>query len=138
MIVLDTNVLSERLRPQPNAKVLAWMASHPRSALFTTTVVEAEALYGVHILPDGARKNGSRSAVKAIFDQDMQGRGITFDQDCAQAFADIAAPRRALGKPISQFDAMIAAATRSRGAALATRNVQDFIDCGIDLIDPWR
>lgn len=138
MIVLDTNVLSECLRPQPNAKVLAWMASHPRPALFTTTVVEAEILYGVRILPDGARKNGLRSAVKAIFDQDMQGRMIAFDRDCAEAFADIAATRRALGKPISQFDAMIAAATRSRGAVLATRNVQDFIDCGIELIDPWR
>jgi hypothetical protein len=138
VIVLDTNVLSECLKPQPNPKVLAWMASYPRSALFTTTVVEAEILYGVRILPDGARKDSLRSAVKAIFDQDMRGRVIAFDRDCAEAFADIAGTRRALGKPISQFDAMIAAATRSRGAVLATRNVQDFIDCGIELIDPWR
>jgi hypothetical protein len=138
VIVLDTNVLLECLKPQPNPKVLAWMASHPRSALFTTTVVEAEILYGVRILPDGARKDSLRSAVKAIFDQDMRGRVIAFDRDCAEAFADIAATRRALGKPISQFDAMIAAATRSRGAVLGTRNVQDFIDCDIELIDPWR
>lgn len=137
MIVLDTNVLSECLKPRPDAAVLAWMASQPRSALFTTTVVEAEILYGVRLLPDGARKDALLLAVQAVFDQDLLGRVIAFDRDCANAFADIAASRRALGKSISQFDAMIAAATRSRGAVLATRNWRDFEDCGINVIDPW-
>ena len=67
MIVLDTNVLSETLKPLPNAAVVAWMAAQPRSTLFTTTVVEAEILYGVAVLADGARKTQLQAALKAIF-----------------------------------------------------------------------
>ena len=138
MIVLDTNVLSECLKPKPAATVLAWMAAKPRATLFTTTVVEAEILYGVRLLPVGARKEALQAAVEAVFDHDLVGRVIAFDRDCADAYADIAATRKAMGKPISQLDAMIAAAARSRDAALATRNWRDFTDCGIKVIDPWN
>ena len=138
MIVLDTNVLSETLKPLPNAAVVAWMAAQPRSTLFTTTVVEAEILYGVAVLADGARKTQLQAALKAIFTEDLSGQVIPFDRDCAEACAAIAANRKNLGQPISQFDAMIAAATASRGATLATRNLRDFADCGIRLINPWE
>ncbi|MCC4113822.1 type II toxin-antitoxin system VapC family toxin [Aromatoleum toluclasticum] len=137
MIVLDTNVLSELLRPAPDGRVLAWLGAQPRSALFTTTVIRAEILYGVGVLPEGARKQALLSATRAIFDEDFAGQVLSFDNDAADAYAQIAASRRARGKPISQFDAMIAAVARSRGAILATRNVKDFVDCGIDVIDPW-
>ena len=138
MIVLDTNVLSETLKPLPNAAVVAWMAAQPRSTLFTTTVVEAEILYGVAVLADGARKTQLQAALKAIFTEYLSGQVIPFDRDCAEAYAAIAANRKNLGQPISQFDAMIAAATASRGATLATRNLRDFADCGIRLINPWE
>ena len=138
MIVLDTNVLSETLKPLPNAAVVAWMAAQPRSTLFTTTVVEAEILYGVAVLADGARKTQLQAALKAIFTEDLLGQVIPFDRDCAEAYAGIAANRKNSGQPISQFDAMIAAATASRGAMLATRNLRDFADCGIPLINPWE
>jgi len=138
MIVLDTNVLSETLKPLPNAAVVAWMAAQPRSTLFTTTVVEAEILYGVAVLADGARKTQLQAALKAIFTEDLSGQVIPFDRDCAEAYAGIAANRKDSGQPISQFDAMIAAATASRGATLATRNLRDFADCGIRLINPWE
>jgi predicted nucleic acid-binding protein len=138
MIVLDTNVLSETLKPLPNAAVVAWMAAQPRSTLFTTTVVEAEILYGVAVLADGARKTQLQAALKAIFTEDLSGQVIPFDRDCAEAYAGIAANRKNSGQPISQFDAMIAAATASRGATLATRNLRDFADCGIRLINPWE
>ena len=138
MIVLDTNVLSETLKPLPNAAVVAWMAAQPRSTLFTTTVVEAEILYGVAVLADGARKTQLQAALKAIFTEDLSGQVIPFDRDCAEAYAAIAANRKNLGQPISQFDAMIAAATASRGATLATLNLRDFADCGIRLINPWE
>ena len=138
MIILDTNVLSECLKPQPDPTVLAWMASQPRSAMFTTTIVQAEILYGMHLLPDGSRKNTLRLAAKAMFDHDFLDHVIPFDRDCAEAYAEIAATRRALGNPISQFDAMIAAVARSRGATLATRNGRDFANCGLAVINPWR
>jgi len=138
MIVLDTNVLSELLRPIPEAGVLAWLTTQPRSALFTTTVVRAEIFYGIRVLPDGTRRQALWQATQAIFNEDFAGQVLSFDNDAADAYAEIAASRKGVGKPISQFDAMIAAVTRSRGASLATRNVKDFVGCGIEVIDPWN
>ena len=137
MIVLDTNVLSELFRPKPEAGVLAWVASKSRAALFTTTVTRGEISYGIQLLPDGQRKQKLQSAVRAIFNEDLAGQVLSFDNESADLYADIAASRKHAGKPISQFDAMIAAMTRSRGASLATRNIKDFVDCGIELINPW-
>jgi len=138
MIVLDTNVLSETLRPEPDARVRKWLAAQSRAALFTTTFTRGELLYGVRLLAESNRKSSLLAAVRAIFDQDLAGQVLSFDSDAADAYAEIAASRKTAGKPISQFDAMIAAIARSRGAGLATRNVKNFVQCGIDVIDPWR
>jgi toxin FitB len=138
MIVLDTNVLSEVLRPAPEQRVLTWLEDQSRSALFTTTVTRGEIFYGLRLLPAGARRQNLWDATQIIFNDDFAGRVLSFDNDAADAYADIAASRRSQGKPISQFDAMIAAVVRSRGAVLATRNVKDFIDCGIEIVDPWN
>lgn len=137
MIVLDTNVLSETLRPRPDAHVLAWLASQSVSSLFTTAITRGEILYGVRLLPTGHQREKLQSAVTEILDEDFSGRVLSFDDAAADAWAEIAAERRQGGHPISQSDAMIAAMTRSRGATLATRNMRDFSGCGIDLIDPW-
>lgn len=137
MIVLDTNVASECMRPAPHARVIGWLALQPRSGLFTTTVVEGEILDGVRVLPDGARRDALLLAVGAIFAEDFAGRVLSLDRDAAEVYAEIAAVRKKAGKPISQFDAMIAAVVRSRGACMATRNTRDFVDCGIELVDPW-
>lgn len=137
MIVLDTNVLSEILRPQPNSRVLAWVAAQPVTSLFTTTLTHAEILYGVRRLPKGRRREKLQAAVSAIFDEDFPDRILAFDDSAATVFAEIAAHRKATGHPISQMDAMIAAVARSRGAVLATRNTGDFADCGLTLVDPW-
>ena len=138
MIVLDTNVLSEVLRPAPSERVLAWLGRQPRAALFTTTVTRGELFYGVRLLPEGQRKTALLEAVRGLFDTDLAGQVLSFDSDAADAYADIAAARRAAGRPISQFDAMIAAIARSRGASLATRNLKDFTDTGVEVIDPWN
>jgi toxin FitB len=138
MIVLDTNVLSELMRQAPDEVVVRWMDSHPNTSLFTTTVTQAEILYGVSILPADKRKQGLAVAVGEMFEQDFRGRLLPFDGSAAVAFAAICADRQHLGRPISQFDAQIAAIARSRGAAVATRNTPDFDECGIQVIDPWR
>lgn len=137
MIILDTSIVSETLRPQPSAKVLAWLAAQPAAALFTTTITRGEILYGVRLLPKGRRRDALQAAVTAIFDEDFANRTLPFDSNAANDYADIAAMRKSRGMPISQFDAMIAAVTRSRGAILATRNVKDFTHCGVEIIDPW-
>ena len=137
MIVLDTNVLSELLRPAPEPRVLTWLANQPRASLFTTAVTQGEILYGIRLLPDGQCRRKLAEAALAIFNEDFAGRVLSFDGDAAGAYAEIGTSRRAAGRPISQFDAMIAAMTRSRGATLATRNAKDFEGCGIDVVNPW-
>jgi len=137
MIVLDTNVLSEALRPVPEPSVLHWLAKQSRASLFTTTVTRGEVLFGTRVLSDGKRRRGLWDAAKKIFSEDFAGQVLSFDSDAADVYAEIAASRRMAGKPISQFDAMIVAMARSRGASLATRNVKDFEDCGVDVVNPW-
>lgn len=137
MIVLDTNVLSEILKNTPNTGVVAWIENESQSSLFTTAITRAEVFYGIHILPEGRRKQTLFTAVQDIFRLDLAGRVLAFDDDAADCYAQIAAARKANGSPISQFDAMIAAITLSRGATLATRNIKDFIGCGVQLINPW-
>ena len=137
MIVLDTTVLSEPLRPTPSAKVLDWMRSQPKTALFTTTMTEAELLYGVALLPQGKRRDLLEAIVGRIFAVHLAGRILPFDSAAARDYADIAAARRHSGRPMSEPDARIAAIARSRGAALATRNVADFAGCELEVIDPW-
>lgn len=137
MILLDTNILSELLRQKPDDGVVSWLASQPRASLFTTTIVRAELLYGIHLLPDGRRKSGLMEAATGIFEEDMAQQVLSFDSSAADAYAEIAATRKLIGKPISQFDAMIAGIARSRGALLATRNVKDFEGCGIEIANPF-
>ena len=137
MIILDTNVLSEAMRPLPTAEVLRWLAAHPASRLFTTTITQAEILYGLELLPKGKRRAALQSAVEAMCEEGFADRILPFDSDAARVFPQIAASRRALGRPITQWDAQIAAIARSRGAALATRNTGDFEHCGITVLNPW-
>jgi predicted nucleic acid-binding protein len=137
VIVLDTNVLSELLRPNPEQAVLSWMDGKPGSAMFVTAIARAEMFLGIRSMPEGRRRSHLEWAAREIFEIDFFGRVLNFDRDAADAFATLAAERRRAGRPMSQADAMIAAIVLSRGAALATRNVRDFVDCGITVINPW-
>ena len=137
MIVLDTNALAEALKPSPSKIVLRWLAAQEPSAVFITTITQAEVLYGIELLPAGKRKSQLSAIIEKLFADDFQGRILSFDEDSARAFAKIVSGRGAAGRPISQFDAMIAAIARSRGAAVATRNTSDFERCGIRVINPW-
>lgn len=137
MIVLDTNVLSETLRPRPSPKVLEWLRSLPRTVLFTTSITEADIHFGLELLPVGKRRKALQAAVALVFEADLFGRVLPFDSSAAREYAVLAAKRRRAGQPMSQADAQIAAIVRSRGAALATRNVVDFAGCAFEMIDPW-
>jgi predicted nucleic acid-binding protein len=137
VIVLDTNVLSELMRKAAAPKVLDWAGSQVSASLFTTCVSEAEIFYGLALLPKGKRRLALEGAAGGLF-EDFGGRVLPFDSDAARLFAELAAARKRKGRPISTADAQIAAIVRSRGGRLATRNVDDFEGCGIDLVDPWR
>jgi toxin FitB len=136
MIVLDTNVVSELMRPDPAGRVVEWVASHEQAAC-TTSITQAEILHGILLLAAGKRRNALARAAAAMFDEDLAGRVLPFESDAAPFYAEIAVERRVRGRPISQFDAQIAAISRACGAGLATRNVSDFAHCGIDIVDPW-
>jgi predicted nucleic acid-binding protein len=137
MIVLDTNVLSEAIRPAPAKTVLSWLAAQSTTQLFTTAISEAEILCGMALLPKGRRRTALEQAARRMFAEDFAERVLPFDSAAAEAFAAIAAARRREGRPITSFDAQIAAIARACGAALATRNVADFEACGIVVVDPW-
>ena len=132
MIILDTNVVSEPLRPTPEPGVEAWLAAQNESDVHLTAVSEAELRRGVGLLPAGRRRDALASAIEAILTCDFAGRVLPFDS-AAAIFVD----RRNAGRPISFPDCQIAATARAHGVAIATRNVADFEDCGVEVINPW-
>jgi predicted nucleic acid-binding protein len=137
LIILDTNVVSELLRPSPEPEVEAWLAAQDGAEVYLTAVNEAELRYGVAILPEGRRRDALITALDFILREDFESRILPFDSTAAAAYAVIAAERRVAGRPISQFDCQIAAIARAQGATVATRNAKDFEGCGIEVIDPW-
>ena len=137
MVVLDTNVVSELMLESPRTEVLVWIDDQLSRDLFVTAVTEAEVRTGIAILPQGARRRGLADIEDKTLGDLFDGRVLPFDSNAARAYADIAAARRATGRPISQSDCQIAAIARSHGMAVATRNVDDFIETGVEVIDPW-
>ena len=107
LFILDTNVLSELMRPAPAARVVDWVAAQPVAGLFTTSITQAEILHGIMLLAGGRRRDAFEAAAMAMFEEDLAGRVLPFASDAARPYAEIAAARRALGRPISQFDAQI-------------------------------
>ncbi len=138
MFVLDTNVLSEAFRVQPSHRVFEWLNAQPRELLFATAISEAEMLLGVALLPIGKRRSALDEATRLLFAKDFEDRVLLFDRAAASAYAEIGAAQRRIGRPIAPLDAQIAAIARAHDAAVATRNVADFTDCGIDVVDPWQ
>lgn len=137
MIALDTNVISEVFCPLPNARVLDWLQRQDSAQLFTTTITRGELLFGVYLLPPGRRRETLLDGLLRIFHERFPDRVLPYDTAAADAHAELAARRRALGRSSSQSDLMIAGIVRSLGLMLATRNTRDFQDCGIALVNPW-
>ncbi len=136
MIILDTNVVSELMRPEPAPGVASWVRARDRRELLTTAITLAEVRHGIARLPDGRRKQVLLAAADEVFSA-FADQIVPVDTAAADQYAVIASSRERAGKPIAGKDARIAAACRSRGAALATRNVSDFDGTGIEIIDPW-
>jgi toxin FitB len=138
VIVLDTNVLSEALKPAPSQAVLRWLGAQASLEVFTTTITVAEVCYGIEAMPPGKRRTQLLAAVEKMLAEQFDQRVLPFDEEAAQLFGRIVAGREAAGRPISQFDAMIAAIARLHHATVATRNIDDFEHCAIKLINPWQ
>ena len=137
MIILDTNVVSELMRSDADAQVMAWVDRHPGDQVFITAVTAAELLYGVTRLPDGRRKQVLVTKVRDLIVEDFDDQVLPFSSDSAHHYAEIIASRERSGKPISMADAQIAAICRQYDLALGTRNTKDFADTGIRVLNPW-
>jgi toxin FitB len=137
MIILDTNVVSELMRPEPDVRVRQWVNGCRADDLGTTAITVAEIGHGIERLPDGRRKASLRSAATDLFSA-FGPLVKPFDTEAAVLFGPILARRVGLGLPIEGFDAQIAAICRAHGATLATRNIKDFVETGIELINPWE
>jgi toxin FitB len=137
VIILDTNVVSALMRGRPLNPISQWIAQSSWSDLFLTAITEAELFFGAERLARGKQRRELEIKLEQLFQRDFRGRVLSFDSAAARNFAEIAALRKQIGRPSQYPDMQIAAIARSRGAALATRNVADFEHCGIKVIDPW-
>jgi len=121
----------------PAPAVAAWIAGQPPELLFIASICQAEILSGIAILPQGRRRASLETAANAMFRDDFAGRVLPFDGEAAVAYADVFSARRRAGRPAATADLMIAAIARTKGASVVTRDIGDFEDCGLTLIDPW-
>ena len=138
MIILDTNIVSELMRPAPERMVLQWFSNQAAEDLHVTAVTMAEILYGVELISSSRRRDVVRAGAEKMFGDVFADRILTFEDRAALAFSQIASSRRRQGKSMSGTDAQIAAIARVHGATLATRNTYVFEGCGVKLVNPWE
>lgn len=138
MILLDTNVLSELMRPKPDEHVLRWIDRQPTTSLWISAIARAEIGLGLALLPDGKRKQSLISVAESMFNEDFPSRCLAFEQHAADCYAKIVSTRKKSGIPISVEDAQIAAIACVNSLSIATRNIKDFSNIdGLVIIDPW-
>ena len=137
MIILDTNVVSEPLKPEPNPAVMEWLDAQEPQTLYLSTTSLAELLAGIALLPAGRRRDGLAQALASQIMALFEGRILSLDIPAAQSFATTQALARAHGNTIGFADCAIAAMARAQGFSIATRNVRDFKGTGVALFNPW-
>ncbi len=138
MILLDTNVISEIMRPTPEPRVVAWLNFYPGSEYWISAITVAEIGLGIALLPTGKRKTAFAQIAATMFQQDFSGRCLSFDQEAATHYAHIVATARKAGRTITVEDAEIAAIALNHDCLLATRNTRDFVSIdGLRLLNPW-
>jgi predicted nucleic acid-binding protein len=138
MILLDTNVISELVRLQPDASVAAYLDGLAPETVFTAAVCEAEIRYGIARMPIGRRRDDLIERIDIFFEVGFRGQVLHFDRSCAAFYGEIRHARESAGEPITVEDAMIAATAQAYGVTeIVTRNIKDFVGCGVALIDPW-
>lgn len=138
MIILDTNVVSEPISPNPNPAIIQWLGSLSGEVAITA-ITAAELLAGIYKLPEGKKKQGLQLRISAILDAyERAGSILPFNENCVEAYAQFTVYRKRVGRPVHPFDAFIAAIAVSNNAILATRNVKDFEGIATQLINPWE
>ena len=138
MIILDTNVLSALMREAPEAAVVAWLDRQPAESVWITSITLFEARLGLALLPQGRRRRTLEAAFARLLEEDLENRVLDFDGAAAAEAASLAAGRQRAGRPVDMRDTQIAGIALARRATLATRNVRDFRDLKVPVVDPWE
>ena len=137
MIILDTNVISALMQPAPDARVVDWLDHQPADSIWLTSITVFELRFGLATLPAGKRRRALEHALVLLLHDDLEHRVLDFDTAASVAAATLAARRRRAGRPVDMRDTQIAGIALARHATLATRNVKDFADSGVTLVNPW-
>lgn len=136
--LIDTNVLSELMKTEPDVLVMQWFAKHNKATFYTSSITQAEIYAGIAFLPDGKRKDNFAIAAEALFSQEFAGKILSFDSTASTDYAFIRAENKAAGHPVTTEDAMIAAIAKANKLSLLTRNTKDFVYCqGLKLVNPF-
>ncbi|MGH8218705.1 MAG: type II toxin-antitoxin system VapC family toxin [Steroidobacteraceae bacterium] len=138
MIILDTNVVSEPMKPHGALAVQQWLDEQVADTLFLTATSLAEFLLGLELLPEGKRKAGLATSLHELIDQLFGTRILPFDERAAAAFAPIIRRAREAGRSLSVADGQIAAIATVHGFAVATRDTAPFVAAGVSVLDPWE
>ena len=138
MIVLNTNVVSEALKPRPDAAVMSWLNQQRSDALYLTAVSASELLYGIALLDEGRRKHTMAQAAQALIIECFEARMLSFDKECAVTYATLMSQARCAGRTIDISDGQIAAIAKRHGFVVATRDRGPFEAAGVSVMDPWR
>ena len=137
MILLNTNVVSEPLRPAPDAQVIEWIDAQPMETLFLSAITVAELRAGVALLPGGKRRSGLQENLEKRVLPLFAGRVLPFDLACTQAYAALMAKARSAGLAVATADGVVAAIAAANGFAVATRDTRPFDAAGVTVINPW-
>lgn len=137
MILLDTNVVSEVMKVRPAESVLAWLDAQDSNRLYVSAVTIGEIAYGLRLLPDGKRRSELRERFERFVALAFDQRILAYDESAARVYGELMGERKELGRPMSLPDGQIAAIARRNHLAIATRNVADFENCGVDIVNPF-
>jgi predicted nucleic acid-binding protein len=137
MIVLDTNVLSALMQQQPDARVVSWLDRQAAESVWISTITLFEARYGLALLASGRRKKVLLERFEQFLEHDLENRVLAFDSQAATLAAQLAADRKARGRPVDIRDTFIAGIALARRATLATRNMRHFDDLSVPVVNPW-
>lgn len=138
MILFDTNVISEMMKPIPNENVVKWINKQEVMQLFISTITIAEISYGLNVLPEGRRRSALEKSFQKAMLEAFFGRILSFDETAAYFYGNLMGHRKELGYPLGVPDGQIAAIARAHGATVATRNIRGFDHCGLQLINPFE
>lgn len=137
MVILDTNIVAEMMKASPAPEVVSWLNGQESSALFLTTITLGEIEYGLRVMPQGRRRLQLEQGFERILAEAFAGRIFAFDEEAARRYGEVMGRRKELGRPLSVLDGQIVSIARAKGCAVATRNVRDFTECGVEVINPF-